>query len=90
MPSFNDYNNSKSSSSSNAKAMEMLKGWASKYEGMSEEDLIKAIIKEAEKNRAEGKLTDSDLDGFKSMLLPFLNPSQAKKLEKIINKLKKQ
>jgi len=94
MPSFNDYVNQSGNDSSNAssknKAMEMLKGWASKYEGMSETDLVKAIVKEAEKNRAEGKLTDADLDSFKSMLMPFLNSSQAKRLEKIIEKLKNQ
>ena len=94
MPSFNDYVNQNSSDSSNKssnlKAMEMLKGWASKYEGMSENDLIKAIVKEAEKNRAEGKLSDSDLDSFKSLLMPFLNSSQVKRLEKIIEKLKNQ
>ena len=91
MPNFSDYvNQNNSNSSSQAKAMEMLKGWASKYEGMKEEDLIKAIVKEAEKNRAEGKLTDADLDSFKNMLMPFLNSSQSKKLDKIIQKLKKQ
>lgn len=92
MPSFNDYVNSNNgqNKSSQTKAIEMLKGWASKYEGMSEGDLIKAIVKEAEKNRAEGKLSDQDLESFKSLLMPFLNPYQAKKLDKIIEKLKKQ
>ena len=90
MPNFSDYVNNNNNSSSQTKAMEMFKIWASKYEGMKEEDLIKAIVKEAEKNRAEGKLTDADLDSFKSMLTPFLNSSQAKRLDKIIQKLKKQ
>ena len=88
MPSFNDY--VKNNSDSQIKAMDMLKNWVSKYEGMSEEELIKAIVKEAEKNRAEGKLSDADLDSFKTLLLPLLNSSQAKKLEKIIEKLKKK
>ena len=90
MPNFSDYVNQNNTNSSQAKTMEMLKGWASKYEGMKEEDLIKAIVKEAEKNRAEGKLTDADLDSFKNMLMPFLNSSQSKKLDKIIQQLKKQ
>jgi len=92
MPSFNDYvkNDNTTSANSTSRAMEMLKNWASKYEGMSEEDLIKAIVKEAEKNRAEGKLTDADLDSFKNLLMPLLNSSQAKKLDKIISKLKKK
>ena len=46
MPNFSDYvNQNNSNSSSQAKAMEMLKGWASKYEGMKEEDLIKVYLK---------------------------------------------
>lgn len=93
MPSFNDYvknNNTNTTTQEENKSLNMLKQWASKYEGMSETELIKSIVKEAEKNRAEGKLTDADLDNFKSLLMPMLNSSQAKKLEKIIEKLKAQ
>ena len=92
MPSFNDYvkNSNTASKQEENNSLNMLKQWAGKYEGMSESELIKAIVKEAEKNRAEGKLTNADLDGFKNLLLPMLNSSQAKKLDKIIEKLKAQ
>jgi len=51
----------------------------------TEEDLIA----EAEKNRAQGKLTNADLDNFASTIRPMLNSSQAKRLDKILEKLKK-
>ena len=86
MASFNDYvkNSDKSDS------QELLKKLAVKYEGASESEIVSAIIKEAEKNRAQGKLTDSDLDNFKDYLRPMLNDSQAKKLDKIIARLKRK
>ena len=86
MASFNDYvKNDKVDNSS----LEMLKNFIAPYEGMSEEEMIKRIIQEAEKNRKAGKLTDADLDNFSDMLMPMLNQSQQKKLTKIISRLKK-
>ena len=46
-------------------------------------------MKEAEKGRKNGTLTDSDIDRFKSMLEPMLNGSQRAKLNKIVDKIKK-
>ncbi|MBO5851577.1 MAG: hypothetical protein J6R29_04525, partial [Clostridia bacterium] len=60
-----------------------------KYEGASEEDIISAIMLEAEKGRKRGTLTDSDIDNFYKMLYPMLNSSQQKKLNSVINKIKK-
>ena len=86
MPSFSDYNGS---SGKNNQAFEMLRTIADKYEGVSENELIRIIIAEAEKNRAQGKLTNADLDNFASTIRPMLNSSQAKRLDKILEKLKK-
>ena len=91
MASFNDYlKGNKSNSSDNGKAMELLRQVASKYEGASEGEIISAIIKEAEKNRAQGKLTNDDLDSFSGTIKPMLTQEQAKKLDKIIERLKKR
>ena len=55
----------------------------------SENELLSEIMKEAEKGRRNGTLTDSDIDRFKSMLEPMLNSSQRAKLNKIVDKIKK-
>ncbi len=85
MPSFSDYKNS---SGKENQAFEMLRTIADKYEGVSEGELIRIIIAEAQKNRAQGKLTDADLDNFALTIKPMLNSSQAKRLDKIIRQLK--
>ena len=85
MPSFKDSNKSNSQSS---KTFEMLKSIADKYEGVSENELIRIIIAEAEKNRAQGKLSNADLDNFSKTIRPMLNSTQAKRLDKIIERLK--
>lgn len=60
-----------------------------KYEGKSESDLIEAIISEATRRRKSGGLSDAELDGFIGALRPILNAEQRKKLDKIIEKIKK-
>ena len=85
-----DFNNFKpSGNNQNAGAYDMLKNFASKYEGASKNDLISAIKKEAEKGRRNGTLSNKDIDNFASMLLPMLNPSQKAELKKIVEELKK-
>lgn len=86
MASFNDY--VENSFQSN-KAMEILKEVSARYEGASESEMLKAILKEAEKCREKGTLTDSDLDAFYNTLSPLLDGAQRRRLEKIIAKLKK-
>ena len=87
MKNFNDYK--KQPNKSQADTMEMIKNFASKYEGASENQLVAEIIKEAEKGRRNGTLTDSDIQRFKSMIEPMLSSEQRAKLNKIINTIKK-
>jgi hypothetical protein len=87
MKDFNDYK--RQSSKSQADAMDMIKNFASKYEGASENQLVAEIIKEAEKGRRNGTLTDSDIERFKSMIEPMLSREQRAKLNKIVNTIKK-
>ena len=88
MRDFNSFkpNNSNDTQNSN---MDLLKNLAKKYEGASEEDIISSIMLEAEKGRKRGTLTDNDIDNFYKMLYPMLNPSQQKKLNSVISKIKK-
>ena len=85
-----DFNNYKpNGNNQNQGAYDMLKNFASKYEGASKTDLISAIKKEAEKGRRNGTLSNKDIDNFASMLLPMLNASQKAELKKIVEELKK-
>ena len=86
MRDFNNYSNQKPNIDGDT--MNVIKNFAGKYEGASEDRLISEIIKEAEKGRKNGTLTDADIDRFKNTLSPMLNAEQRSKLNKIIQKLK--
>ena len=58
------------------------------YEGKSSDEMIRAIIKEAEKGRKNGTLTDSDIDNFASAVAPLLNDKQRKMLGLVVARLK--
>ena len=68
---------------------EMLGKLSAKYEGKSSEEIMRAIIFQAEKSRKAGKLTDSDIDNFASSVAPLLNDKQRKTLTTIVERLKK-
>ena len=59
------------------------------FNGKSEADLMKAIYREAEKNRKAGTLSDAELDNFYNTLSPMLDAQKRKKLAAVIQKLKK-
>ena len=83
-----DFNNYNSNTNMDKNSSEMLKNFAKKYEGASEDKLISEIMKEAEKGRKNGTLTNAEIDRFKNMLSPMLNSEQRKKLENVVEKLK--
>lgn len=59
------------------------------YEGKSADDIMKAIIVEAEKSRKAGTLSDKDIDNFASSVAPLLSEKQRKTLSLVVEKLKK-
>lgn len=65
-------------------------GFAKKYEGASESDLLHAIFLEAENRRRAGTLTDKDIDAFSAAIYPMLNDKQRQKLNSVVKKLKKK
>lgn len=93
---FSDYKNERSKKSdkqnnfSGEYSTDMLQGFLRGYEGKSKSDIVSEIVKVAEKNRREGKLTDKDLDDFAMLLTPSLNSAQKKELDAIISRLKTQ
>lgn len=86
MRDFNNY--TPKSEGINKDAMGLLKSFASKYEGSSEDELLSEIIKQAEQGRKKGTLKDSDIENFKNMLMPMLNKEQREKLLKVIETIK--
>jgi len=66
----------------------MFRTLADKYEGVTEDEMIKNIFAEAEKNRKAGKLNDAEIDNFVNIITPFLDSKQKKLLEKVVTKLK--
>lgn len=88
MRDFNSYS-SESSNKNSTNPMDLLKNLASKYEGASQSELISAIIKEAEKQRKNGSLSDSDIDNFVKTISPMLNGSQKEQLKRVVEKIKR-
>ncbi len=93
---FSDYkqNSSNKKQTNNQKmdknAERLLRNFVKDYEGKSQSDIVSEIVKVAEKNRREGKLSDGDLDNFADMLRPMLDETQRSELDLIIKKLKTQ
>lgn len=69
-------------------AFETLKKLAGKYEGASEEDIMRAIYSEAKRSRKNGTLSDGEIDAFVSAIAPMLDNAQAKKLKSVAEKIK--
>ena len=94
MRNFNDYkpeerNTFSKDGLSEAELSEKLFPLAEEFEGTHGEDVLKAIVKEAEKKKKNGTLTDADIDNFSAMLAPMLTAEQNKMLGKIVKKIKK-
>ena len=62
---------------------------ASNFNGKSQNELLMAIYKEAEKNKRAGTLTNKEIDAFSAMLSPMLDDKKRKILAKLVLELKK-
>lgn len=60
------------------------------YDGKSEEEIWAAVLAEAKRSRAAGTLTDGDLDRFAATLSPFLDGEKRKRLQSVIEALKRE
>ncbi len=67
---------------------EQFSALASKYEGKNADEIMRAILKEAEKGRKNGTLSDKDIDDFSNMISPMLTDGQRKTLDKVVKRLK--
>ena len=96
MKKFSDYaknNQTKNTQSNQIKdnqtAFELLSKVASQYEGASESQLLTAIMSEAKKAKANGTLSDNEIENFVATISPMLNQNQRKQLERVIAQIKK-
>ena len=74
----------------NGSIAEKFAALASAYEGKNADEIMKAILTEAERGRKNGTLSDDDIDNFAALVLPMINPEQQKTLEKVVKRLKKK
>ena len=92
MKDFNSFKSNKQKASSEnfgSSPYEIFANLSKKYEGKSSDELMKAIIKQAEAGRRNGTLSDSDIDNFASTVAPLLSDKQRKTLYSVVAKLKK-
>lgn len=62
---------------------------ASRYKGKSDGDIMKAIYAQAVEGKRNGTLTNEQIDAFYRQFSPMLDGAQRKKLQKVIEQLKK-
>ena len=93
MEDFNSYvNNAKNNKTKVPNGMDknlynLVSSLAGKFDGKSQNDLIKAIYQEAKKGKEQGTLSNTDIDNFVSMLSPMLDDKKRKMLLKIADEL---
>ena len=89
MKDFNTYSKEQGTGKAESGAEDLAKQMARAFEGKGEADILRAIYKEAAKGRKAGTLTDAELDNFYAAVAPMLDGAKRKKLEQIVQKLKK-
>lgn len=62
---------------------------AADYDGRSEGDMMKAIYARAVEGKRNGTLTNEQIDAFYRQFSPMLDGAKRRKLQKIVEQLKK-
>ena len=71
------------------KGIKMVNSIAAAMSGRSENEILRAVIAEAERGKRNGTLNNADLDNFYAAVAPTLDGFKRKKLKEIIIRLKK-
>lgn len=88
MQDFNDY--VKGQNNANASDLfGIVNDLAKKFDGKGQGELLKAIYQKAKEGKANGTLSNAEIDNFANMLSPILDDKQRKTLRKVIEELKK-
>ena len=72
----------------NVSAEELTKRLAGAYNGKSSGNMFAQILKEAEKSKRAGTLSNEEIETFYQNFSPMLNSMQRKKLRSIVEDLK--
>lgn len=88
MKSFKEYSQ-KEERTEQASAEDLTKKIAAAYNGKSNADMMRSILVEAEKSKRAGTLSNAEIDQFYQTFSPMLDNSQRKKLQAIVEKLKR-
>ncbi len=59
------------------------------YRGRSENDMLKAIYARAAEGKKNGTLTNAQIDAFYAQFAPMLDGMRRKKLQKLVEELKR-
>ena len=89
MEDFNSYSKKNQQNTPNKNLTDLISSLANKYDGASEKEIMSAIIREAEKGKRHGTLSNADIDKFATMLSPMLDDKKRNYLNKIVKELKK-
>ena len=93
MQDFNEFANSGKKGNSgedlNSDIFNLISSLSGKFDGKSQNELMRAVYDEAKRGKKNGTLKNSDIDNFVSMLSPILDDDKRKMLYKIANELKK-
>ncbi len=92
----NDFAGYTGKNKTNDKAEKTAEDWmseakevASRYQGKSENDIMKAIYAQAVEGKRNGTLTNDQIDAFYRQFSPMLDSGKRKKLAKLVEQLKK-
>ena len=91
MQDFNDYvkeHGENENSGMNKNLYDLVASLSSRFDGKSQNELIRAIYEEAKKGKRNGTLSNADIDNFVATLSPLLDDKKRKMLIKIANELK--
>lgn len=88
MQDFNKYSQSNKSENVSENIFDTVNNIAKKFDGKSQNELLRAIYSEAERGKRNGTLTNAQIDEFANMLAPALDEKQKRILKKLVEKLK--
>ena len=91
MQDFNEYSknfNAEDVGDTEKSIMDLVKNLSKKFDGKSQNDLLKAIYDEALKGKRNGTLSNEQIDTFYSVLAPMLDDKKRKLLRKVVEEIK--
>ncbi len=92
MKDFKEFSNSSQKENYEGKfsqgVLNLIKSVTKNLQGKNENEVMSAIVNEAKQRKAQGTLSNADLDVFYSALYPMLNDKRRERLKEVIAKIK--